>query len=267
MAWSCATVDRRHADARQYSGGIQEPHVDGKGRRPAVLRGVDDKAYEDKLYSVVAFKDLNAAKPTKVAFDPKDDPGFPKGMSVSPDRAPMWRQDFSEVLFGIHEIRAKKPSATAAAEADGDTPAGPQQPAPPEDDKPSLVIWHYKDSRLQTQQQVQENADKNFSYLASYSPLDHKFVRLADDSVRQVTITPEQKFALGVDIREYEFSGSLDGRHFQDVYVVNPVTGERKLALRKSEHMMGASPDGRHPLLRATAFSRPTTWKRENCPN
>ncbi|SPE22563.1 Peptidase S9, prolyl oligopeptidase active site domain protein (fragment) [Candidatus Sulfopaludibacter sp. SbA3] len=49
---------------------------------------------------------------------------------------------------------------------------------------------------------------------------------------------------MGVDIREYELTSNLDGRRFQDVYVVNPATGERKLALRKAAHVMGASPDG-----------------------
>ena len=81
--------------------------------------------------------------------------------------------------------------------------------------------------RLQSQQQVQENADKNFSFLASFSPATGKFTRLADDSVRQVTLSPEQKYAMGVDIREYELSGNLDGKRYQDVYVVNPATGER----------------------------------------
>lgn len=219
-----------------------------KGDGLAALRGIDDKGFEDKLYSVVAFKDLGADHPTKAEFDPKDDPAFPKGMTVSPNRPPMWREDLSAVLFGIHEVKPKKPSANGpangAAPTDGDAAAAPQRPAPPEDDKPSLVLWHYKDPRLQSQQQVQENADKNFSFLASYSPADKKFVRLADDSLKQVTITPEQTLAVGIDIREYELEGNLDGKRFQDVYVVNPASGERKLALRKAAHAMGASPDG-----------------------
>ena len=215
-----------------------------KGDGLAVLRGIDDKGFEDKLYSVVAFKELDAAKPAKSVFDPRNDAAFPKGMTVSPNRAPMWRQDLSAVLFGMHEVRAKKAGPNPASETDGEAPAASQRPAPPEDDKPSLVIWHYKDPRLQSQQQVQENADKNFSFLASFSPANGKFVRLADDSVRQVTMTPEQKYAMGVDIREYELSGNLDGKRYQDVYAVNPATGERKLALRKAQHAMGASPDG-----------------------
>ena len=48
-----------------------------KGDAFTALKGVDDKAFEDKLYSVVAFKDLSSAKPTKVVFDPKGDTSFP----------------------------------------------------------------------------------------------------------------------------------------------------------------------------------------------
>ena len=67
-----------------------------------------------------------------------------------------------------------------------------------------------------------------------WRPGDGKFLRLADDSVRTVTLPAESKVALGVDVREYELMGNLDGRRFEDVYVVDPATGERKLALRKA---------------------------------
>jgi len=214
-----------------------------KGDGFAFLRGEDDKGFEDKLYSVVAFRDVGASTPAKVVFDPKTDKTFPAGMTVSPNRAPMWRQDLSEVLFGIHEVKPKKKGAgsTDASAADSDHPT---PPPPPAEDKPSLVLWHYKDPRLQSQQQVQENQDKNFSFLAAYIPAENKFIRLADEQLRQVTIAPEQKYALGFDIREYELMGNLDGRRFQDVYVVDPMTGDRKLALRKAAHAMGESPDG-----------------------
>ena len=106
------------------------------------------------------------------------------------------------------------------------------------------MIWHWKDPRLQSMQQVQENADKNFSYLCSWRPADHKFVRLADAALKQVTLAPHQKLAMGIDIRDYELEGNLDGRRYQDVYWVDPATGERHLALRKARYAMGASPDG-----------------------
>ena len=167
-------------------------------------------------------------------------------MTISSTRAPVWRADLSEVLFGIHEAKPKKNAAKESGKDSDSTAAGAKPAAPPDTpDLPDLVIWHYKDPRLQSQQQVQENADKNFSYLGAYLPATKKFVRLADDSLRQVNVVPEQKYALGVDVREYERMGNLwmvSGS--EDVYVVDTSTGQRHLALKHAEHVMGESPDG-----------------------
>ena len=54
-----------------------------------MLRGVEDKAWEDKLYALVAFKDFKAAgAPAKIVFDPKDDKIFPAGMTHRARRVP-----------------------------------------------------------------------------------------------------------------------------------------------------------------------------------
>ena len=81
-----------------------------KGDALATVRGVEDKAWEDKLYSVVAFRDLTAASPTKLIFDPGKSSSFPKAMTVSSARPPVWMDDLSEVTFGIHEIKPKGPT-------------------------------------------------------------------------------------------------------------------------------------------------------------
>lgn len=224
-----------------------------KGDALAAVRGADDKAFEDKLYTLVAFKDFGSGGPaSKVVFDPKSETSFPAGMTISPNRPPLWHEDLSMLTFGIHEVKPKKKAAAAGNggdEAAGPAAAGPNAPngnnaAQDQPDLPDLVIWHFKDPRLQSQQQVQENADKNFSFLCAYWPASKKFVRLADAALRNVTLTPQQKLAYGVDNREFEREGNLDGRHFQDIYVVDPATGTRKTALKKAEHVMGPSPDG-----------------------
>ncbi len=215
-----------------------------KGTGLAVLKGIDDKGFEDKLYSLVAFREFSAAGwPAKVVYDPKEDKNFPAGMTISATRNPSWREDFSAVTFGIHEVKAKKSKEPEGENKDAPA-AGPRAAAAPEEDKPDLVIWHWKDSRLQSMQQVQENADKNFSFLSEWRPAEQKFIRLADDSLRQVNLGPEQKYAVGLDVREYELMANLDGKRYQDVYTVDPATGERKLALRKARYFLGASPDG-----------------------
>lgn len=209
----------------------------------ATMRGVEDKAWEDKVYTVVAFKKTQGAPVQKIVFDPTKDSSFPKGMSVSPNRNASWMADLSEVTFGIHELRPKKKGADVKSdEADA-------KPKPSDDpDYPDMVIWHYKDSRMQPMQQVQENADKNFSFLCAYRPADQKFLRLADDDVRVVNATPESKYAYGTDIRNYELESHLSGQGFEDLYAIDMKTGARKLALKKNRYVMQASPDGSHIL-------------------
>mgnify|MGYP003338847936 FL=1 len=164
----------------------------------AVLRGVEDKAFEDKPYAVLGFRKLSAtARPEKIVYDPKSDRDFPAGMTVSPNRNPTWAKDLSHIAFGIHALKAKKKGEEAK-------PAAPPAPgAPPVDEKEraALVLWHWQDKRLQPQQQVEEGRDRTFSYLSIYRVAEKRFVRLADDSLRQVTIPEPHTIALGIDTR------------------------------------------------------------------
>lgn len=222
-----------------------------KGEALAAVKGVEDKGFEDKLYSVVAVNGFAAGSPQKTVYDPQTDKDFPAGLTVSPNRPPTWTEDFSALMFGIHEVKKKK------ADKSGDKPDAPagapaaaamRRPQEDEPEKPDLVLWHWKDGRLQSQQQVEEPRDKNFSYLATYRLAEKKFIRLADDEVRNVTAAPKQRFGIGTDNREYETMSNLDGRRYQDIYVVDLKTGARKLAVKKNRWSFGASPDGARML-------------------
>jgi dipeptidyl aminopeptidase/acylaminoacyl peptidase len=264
IAWSVDALDQAGNGivARNLQSGLVLPLESGKGAFErlawtekgdalAALRGVEDKAFTDKLYSLVAFTGFDAGKPVKTAYDPSGDKAFPAGMSISPDRAPAWLDDHSGVLFGIRSPKKKgdeKPEAAkgedAKEEKAGDKPkaeAGKTDLDPEE--KPDLVLWHYQDTRLQSQQQVEEDRDKRFSFLSIYRPVERKFVRLATDAVRDVNATARSRWAVGTDDSAYELSGSLDGRRYQDVYVIDLTTGESKLAAKKVRWFSGASPD------------------------
>ena len=69
-------------------------------------------------------------------------------------------------------------------------------------DKVDLVLWHYKDPRLQSQQEVQEARDRAYNYVAEYRVASKKFVRLADDTMRDVTVSTRQsRWGFGTDDR------------------------------------------------------------------
>ena len=232
----------------------------------AVLRGKADTVAKDTTYSVVAFTGIGTVAQKRSIFDATARTDFPAGMKVSADRAPRVGDDLGAVFFGIREARPK-PAAETMASRDGapQRSAIVQSGAPgeggtrnqprvdPDDENPSLVLWHWKDPRLQSQQLVQEQADKSYSYLVEYRLADNKFVRLSDDALRQVTLLPHDRYAYGIDTREYDQRASYDGRRYMDIYSIDLKTGTRSIALKKylpaGGPAMGLpSPDGKQLL-------------------
>ena len=229
-----------------------------------VLRGKADSAAKDTVYSVLAFSGIGTVSQKKTIFDAAGRADFPTGMRVSGDRAPRISEDFATVFFGIQQA---KPKAAEPAMASRDGNAGSarqavvQAGAPGEggtrnqprvnadDENPSLVLWHWKDPRLQSMQLVQEQQDKSFSYLGEYRLAENRFVRLADESLRSVTLLPHERYAYGVDTRDYDQRASYDGRQYADVYLLDLKSGERKIASKKSLSFFSMpSPDGRELL-------------------
>jgi dipeptidyl aminopeptidase/acylaminoacyl peptidase len=225
-----------------------------KGDGLSVLKGTDDRALRDKRYAVLGFTGFGTGAPQKVVYDPDTDKAFPAGMSISPNRNPQWTEDLQALTFGIH-IPRKRDSAADEADGDAANAARDGGDAPRSsttldassnaDEKVDLVLWHWLDRRLQSQQEVQEAGDRTFSYLAEYRVEPKTFIRLADEDLRLVTLAPKQRFAIGQDDREYELTGNLDGRRFQDIYVIDLATGTRRLALKRARWYNGPSPDGK----------------------
>ncbi|MBD3414790.1 MAG: prolyl oligopeptidase family serine peptidase [Candidatus Aminicenantes bacterium] len=221
-----------------------------------VLKGEEDKKYEDNIYSVLGFQGFDLESPEKYSYNPHQDSDFPDKMTISPNRAPLWTDDLSRILFGIHEVK-KKEQGEKKEDSEENKEEPEEKSAPekkPEDkidkqDLPDLVIWHWLDKRLQSMQQVQERRDENFSYLSVYDVKEKKFFRLADEKVRQVSPAPKHNWAVGFDRKKYELDANLYGRRYQDIYVINLKTGKRELALEKCRWYFSPSPDGTHFLF------------------
>lgn len=228
-----------------------------------VTRSVEDTGYETKWLSIVGFTSLGAS-PTKTVFDPKGDKEFPAGMAISANRGASWNDSLDAFIFGIAERKKKEepkpgtatPVATKTAEKKDEpkkeeprkdaapsktSAAAPPAPTTP---KPELVIWHWKDERLQPMQQVQASMDKLQTYTSIYRVKEKKFYRLADETVKSVTPAPKQKFAIGRDTKPYEYMGNLDGRRYADIYVTNLADGKRTKVLTKNRNFFTNSPNG-----------------------
>ncbi len=218
-----------------------------EGDALTMLKGTDDRQYRERLFSVVGFTGFGSGTPKKVVFDPKQDKNFPAGMAVSGNRTPMWNEERTAMLFGIAELTpVPRPAGRGNAAAGDEAPEGGEGRAggaPAADERPNLVIWHYKDPRLQSQQRVQENADRSFNYPVVYRPGDNTLIRLADEEVPSVTVTGRGKWAIGTSNTAYELMGNLDGRQFRDVYAIDTTTGKRVTIKKGLRWGNASSPD------------------------
>ncbi len=220
----------------------------------AVLRTRVDSATKDTLSTVLGWTKV-ATKPAMVTIDEKST-GVTDGLVISTDRAPKWNDAQSVLYFGLRAPRPEVPASTAApvggggnAPAPGAGAGGQVAPARQDEETPSLILWHWKDPRLQSQQQVQEGADKTFNYLAAWHLAQPKVVKLTDDDVRTVTVANGDRWALGADLSPYERQASVDGRALRDLYAIDAMSGARHLIAKGIQNPGGAfqqllSPDG-----------------------
>ncbi|MGV3707331.1 MAG: prolyl oligopeptidase family serine peptidase [Gemmatimonas sp.] len=217
----------------------------------------------DTVFSLKVYRGVTAnGAASNATFTPEGRTDFPAGFKIASERAPRYSSDMSMVFFGIRELpkrnaAARNPLVTAGAPGMGgtinQTAAGRGSAgSAASDSNPSLILWHPKDERLQSQQLVQEQQDRAFNYLVEYRFADNKFVRLTDDSLRNVTVTANDKFAFANDSKPYAQTAISDGRNFSDVYVVDLKTGARRLLWKKRPSATGftqPSPDGTKALF------------------
>ena len=117
-----------------------------------------------------------------------------------------------------------------------------------------LVVTALEGQRLQPMQEKQASSDRSVTYSAVYWTKDKKFVRLADDKMKNVTLAAKQKFAIARDTKPYEYMSYLHGKLFTDVYVMDPKTGTKTKAVEKLASVffgganVSASPTGTHFL-------------------
>jgi dipeptidyl aminopeptidase/acylaminoacyl peptidase len=216
----------------------------------AVVRSVADSATKDTLSTILGWSRLASRTPVAVSINEKS-PGVTRELVVSADRAPKWNDAQSVLYFGLRELRPAAPPSTGAplagganAPAPGAGAGGQIAPAKQDDETPSLILWHWKDPRLQSAQQVQETADRSFSYLAAWHLASPRVVQLSDDNVRSVTVGYGDRWALGADLSPYERQASVDGRQLRDFYAIDATTGARTIIAKGVQNPGGGGLGG-----------------------
>ncbi len=207
------------------------------GKALAVLKGADVEKMRERDNVVLALTDVKAAltdaEAQPAALDPAKTATFPKGWVVS-DRAGLeWSDDDRRVFFGA------KPQL----------PTPDTTPRKSTDEQANVDVWNTSDERVQSLQMARAEQDRNFTFREAFDVPASKFVKLADETMRDVDVAPDGRWAVGRDTRSYI---SDYKRPAADIYRVNTTTGERTLMVKNQivntstgSHIFGVSPDGR----------------------
>ncbi len=157
--------------------------------------------------------------------------GMQEGWSPSDRRQVYFSDKGSRIYFGT----APTPPPTKPAQS------------PPEEEKPVLDIWNWKDPLIQPMQLRQASTERNRTFLALYDISSHRFVQLAKPTLREITVPAdgEGDYAIGEDPLPYQQLISWDDS-YSDYYVVSLQTGSARLLVRKSRENVVLSPTGRY---------------------
>jgi dienelactone hydrolase len=199
------------------------------GTALAVLKGVEVEKKRERDNAVVAFTDVTKSP---VVLDRAKASGLAADWVIS-DRAPLaWSADNKRVFFGIKEqIDAPDPTARRNT-----------------DEVANVDIWNTSDERIQSVQMIRAEQDRNFTFRQAFDTSTGKFVKLADETMRDLDVSKDGRWGVGRDTRGYIHDYK---RPAADIYRVNTTTGERTLILKNQPigaNVFGISTDGRHFL-------------------
>ncbi len=210
------------------------------GAALAVLKGLDADKMRERDNMLIAFPNVQASlgdvEAAPVTLDPAKAGGFPKGWVVSDRAALEWSADDKRVFFGAKE----------------QVPAPDTDARKSTDEQANVDIWNTADERIQSVQMIRADQDRNFTFREAFDVAGAKFVKLADQTMRDLDVGPDGRWAVGRDTRGFIHDYK---RAAADIYRVNPTTGERTLMLKNQlintstgSHIFGISPDGHYFL-------------------
>jgi dipeptidyl aminopeptidase/acylaminoacyl peptidase len=115
-------------------------------------------------------------------------------------------------------------------------------------DRAVFDLWHYKDAQLQPTQRLNAARDRARSFQAIYHLATKRFVRLANDSLPNVSVSDDGRVAIANSRERYAVS-SMWGDAGNDVYLIDATTGAIRLLREKLDGNAQLSPDARYVLF------------------
>lgn len=157
-----------------------------------------------------------------------------KGWSVSENGSIKFSEDGLRLYFGTARKPVKQPVDTLLP-----------------DEKYSIDIWSWNDDVLQPMQKKQLEQDLKKTYTALHDINKGTTMQLADTNMPVVEISTKSScnWILGRSDLNYRKSQSWDNTEYQDFFLINMTTGERKKIFGNSPSDIYLSPSGNYILI------------------
>lgn len=197
--------------------------TDELGKQTAFLFSAD--TIKEKVYDLYLSED-NLTSKNIVNAKTK---GMPEKWAPSEFASPKFSQNGSKLYFGTALAPVKEPKDTLLAE-----------------EKPKFDIWSWTDEAVIPEQRIKSGREKKRTYRAVYRIDNSKFVQLADETVRSVSLLQKGngEIAFGDDGQPYKKASSWNARWHSDFYVVDLKTGKKTL-MTEDKSDARISPEGK----------------------
>lgn len=152
---------------------------------------------------------------------------LPENNSISTDGKIYFNEAGTELYFGIRQRPEPEIKDTLT-----------------KDEKVSVDIWNWKDPLLQTQQLKAVKKEKKRSFTSVYFPETDKIILLGNDSLRNVWIVKKAtgNLCMAANHKKYQKETTWDASWYYDYYLIDRISGNRKLILEKVASYVSFSP-------------------------
>jgi len=225
--YSYAPASGAGATVLSGEGNYERLVFDEEQARMALVTDRDDYEADEPTFSLYGWDVGSPAAAVWVSHT--STAGFSPGMAVSNLSPVSFNDDGSIVMFGIKEISEPQ------AEDDDEE----------EEEKAVFDLWSWDDPYPQPQQLRNRERFENQTWESVYYVDSGDFVQLADEEVPDVRLSDDGSVAFAqtnvAHTKEISYYGT-----FNDVYVIDPMTGNRTLAAEKIFRGASMSPGGRY---------------------
>lgn len=236
----------------------------GENRLDSIMKGGNDfkhYAIDEEGYQVafVAERDSSAKAvqhfyklwywqngyDSAVMIADKNKVGMPVGWNVSEHAAVHFSKSGKRLFLGTAPVQPPKDTSLVDI------------------DLVKVDIWNYKDDYLQTMQLKNLDKELKKSYPAMIALDTKQFVQLGDKEVPDVLWGREGDagFFIGQTDAGKRIPLQWEGRTLKDLFVIDPLTGSRKLIKEDLAGYVTVSPDGKYALWYDAKARQYFTWR------